>query len=294
MRIFGLLLWSLAIAALPAVSHSQVASANRASIGVENVDPDYLNTVIGSSKGFLLLHITSSDPRCGYCVESYRPFEELARRHARQARFARVSWERFESSFQDSFLQRLGLSGLPVHLAYRDGQLVNRMDGNVAIGELEGFFSEDDPRQTTVDPLSPSQLQQILARHHARLAANRYGETPGYKPEELIVQFSSSDPACPECVAANSQFDDYAATIPYGRPRLIRVIFNPWRAASRNALVKKYAIKGLPTTMQFLGGTERSRVIGNILHNDTLPLLRKTRKDPITELVHGESNWKHF
>jgi hypothetical protein len=294
MRIFGLLLWSLVIATSPAASHAQVTSERPATVDVENVDPDYLNTAIVSSKGLLLLHVTSSDRRCGYCVRSYQPFEELARRHAGQARFARVSWDPFESSFQDPFLHRLGLNWLPVHLAYRDGQLVNRIDGNVSVGELEGLLSADDPRRTTVEQLSPRQLQDILARQHARLAANRYGETPGYKPEELIVQFSSTDTACSECIAANTQFDEYAATIPSGRPRLIRVLFNPWRSAARNAIVKKYAIKGLPTTIQFLAGTDRSRVVGSILHDDTLPLLRTTRKDPVTELVRGESSWKRF
>lgn len=123
---------------------------------VEEIPPKLLNKTVSQTKGLLLLQLTSRDRNCSFCVASNPHFDELAARKPSAARYVRVSWEPWRSAFKEAFMTNYGIGGVPVFLAFLDGKLVQRIDGNTSTDGLEKLFTAEEKRfAKKVENVSP-------------------------------------------------------------------------------------------------------------------------------------------
>ena len=118
--------------------------------------------------------------------------------------------------------------------------------------------------RSRIEEVTPQELEKILAEHFKEWAASNYGKKPGFPASTMIVQFTSHDPACQQCIAAIAKLDELVATAPPDkRIRLVRVTWEPWQSAAHHPIIKWNVIDAFPTTMQFVMGMRRSRIVGD-------------------------------
>lgn len=97
---------------------------------IDSVSPADVAAWVRQSKGWLVVHFSSYDPGCGFCVRSNPAFNALAEAEANSGlRFARVAFQPWKSVGQSEFVRQLGVGGIPAYFTFKDGQLMRRVDG---------------------------------------------------------------------------------------------------------------------------------------------------------------------
>lgn len=105
-------------------------ASNAASI--LEVNDDEVTETIEDSSGLLLVHFSSYDENCGYCIDSNAHIEEVARDSASGLTVARITWEpwsSFETASPD-LTKEYWIRGLPTMILYKDGKELWRGSGH--------------------------------------------------------------------------------------------------------------------------------------------------------------------
>ena len=117
--------------------------ADAATAAVESIKPADMMFTIRKTPGVLVMQLTAQDPNCSHCVATIPKLDELAQRHPSAARYVRVTWEHWGQAVSDRFVQSQGIDGLPIYLAFENGELIHRVYGNVPLAELEKIFQRN-------------------------------------------------------------------------------------------------------------------------------------------------------
>ncbi len=104
---------------------------------VEAISPARLQNAVTQTRGRLFVMLSSKEAKCPFCVRANPVFAALANKHADTGRFVTATWEPWQKAFEHDFVKAKGIGGLPTYLAFTDGAYVGRVDGNVALTELE-------------------------------------------------------------------------------------------------------------------------------------------------------------
>lgn len=209
--------------------------------GVESIAPSELETRIASSKGYLVVNITSSDPGCGYCARANPKYSRLAN-STPEAHFVQVSWAPWRN-FPDEirrFLERNDITGIPARLVYQDGRLVNKLVG--------------DPQEPTPvipsAPTSPLKVTGTLAVIDSHQAAEKFRHTKGL----LVVQLTSFETSCAFCIRSNPIFEELADAPENLKVKFVRVIYRPWEQMVNDPFGKAFGYAGLPIFATYQDG----------------------------------------
>ena len=150
-------------------------------------------------------------------------------------------------------------------------------------------------RVSSVEVVTAEELTKILEIHSKEWGESNYGKKRGFKPSSLLIQFSSLDKSCAQCIAANAEFDKFASKTAVGsKTRLIRVTWNPWQSAANDPLIKQHGIKGLPTIIQFVMGMRRNKIVGNFSAQELGGLWKPGSMDLQINKIGGASTWTRF
>jgi virginiamycin B lyase len=89
------------------------------------------------TKGRVVLQLTSTDPKCPYCVRANPVLEGIAQRRAKDATYWRVDYRPWTSVSQDADAVAAGVQGLPTIIVFVDGQETHRVSGHYVEAEVE-------------------------------------------------------------------------------------------------------------------------------------------------------------
>ena len=92
--------------------------------GMLQLDDGNINSTIESSSGYLLVHFTSYDSNCGYCVDSNGFIREVLKEYANAPQFARIHWEPWHKGAEISpkVYKEYWIRGLPMLVLYNNGK----------------------------------------------------------------------------------------------------------------------------------------------------------------------------
>ena len=110
---------------------------SQAAANIITVHPGDLPTRLAISKGLVIVLFSSLDLKCTFCLPANPRFDDFATRHVNSASFMRATWEPWLGFERDAVASTYGIRGLPAFLAFRDGRLIGRVDGNSSIEKLE-------------------------------------------------------------------------------------------------------------------------------------------------------------
>lgn len=98
---------------------------------VTAVAPADLSAWVRNSKGWVVLQLSSYDPKCTYCIPANPPFDALARSEGPSGiSFARVAFQPWTSLSGNDFVVNYAVQGIPAYFTFKDGQLMRRHQGN--------------------------------------------------------------------------------------------------------------------------------------------------------------------
>ena len=85
---------------------------------------DTLNETIKTSPGYLLVHFTSYDPDCGYCIPSNPYIDELTQNYTISLKVARMHWEPWtDHTYRTPAIKKqFNIKGIPLLILYKDGR----------------------------------------------------------------------------------------------------------------------------------------------------------------------------
>jgi thiol-disulfide isomerase/thioredoxin len=91
-----------------------------------------INQYIHNSNGYLLVHFSSYDSNCGYCIDSNDFYDELANKYSNRLKIARITWEPWSSVWETSpaITKQYAIRALPMHIFYKDGREIWRAAGD--------------------------------------------------------------------------------------------------------------------------------------------------------------------
>lgn len=92
---------------------------------------------LSKTKGRVVLQLTSTDPKCPYCVRSNPVVDGIAQRRAKDATWWRVDYRPWTAVTQDADAVAAGIKGMPTIIVFVDGQETHRVTGHHAEAELE-------------------------------------------------------------------------------------------------------------------------------------------------------------
>jgi len=100
-------------------------------IEVTALSDETIQPKIAASRGYLLVHFTSYDPHCGYCVDSNPYADKLAQKYLTTLEVARIHWEPWTDYADRSgaIKKQFGIRGIPMFVLYKDGREVWRAFG---------------------------------------------------------------------------------------------------------------------------------------------------------------------
>lgn len=104
--------------------------------GTEEITPDQLAARLAGASGLTVVHFSSKDPGCSFCVRSNARFDTLAKSRAGQATFLRVMWHPYVQAFDDPLAIQYNLVGLPAFIAFQGTTVAKRVDGDHSAVEL--------------------------------------------------------------------------------------------------------------------------------------------------------------
>lgn len=205
---------------------------------IENVAPDAIEAYVAASKGTLIINVTSTDPRCGYCMQANVLFDRFSRRHDMDEAFqlAQVAWQpwpRMPEAVQ-RLLKPYGVNGIPVQLVFVDGKFQHKTVG------VPPAVPPESPQKVTGDvPLAD--------RQHAaeRIAASR---------GVLLVQLTSFETTCAFCMRSNPIFEDLVKHNDDPAVHFLRVAYTPWTRVTSDPFAQTFQASGLPLYLTFQDG----------------------------------------
>lgn len=112
--------------------------------GVRSVSDAELDRLVATTRGLLVIHVTSDDPVCHFCIRANPVFDQLAATDAVRALFIRVSRKPWRSVLQVPTIAKLRIGGAPTTLVYRDGALLREVPGALPFAKLQhGVFGQE-------------------------------------------------------------------------------------------------------------------------------------------------------
>ena len=106
------------------------------SVTTEEITPDQLAARLASASGVTVVHFSSTDAGCPFCVRSNARFDTLAKSKAGQATFLRVMWHPYQQAFDDPVAVQYNLVGLPAFIAFNGATVARRADGDMSAVQL--------------------------------------------------------------------------------------------------------------------------------------------------------------
>jgi thiol-disulfide isomerase/thioredoxin len=207
---------------------------------VENVAPGAIEAWVAASKGIVMVNVTSTDPRCGYCAQANVKFDQMSRRHDMDADFRLVQvawqpWTRFPPEIQP-FLDRYGITGIPVKLIFEDGKFERKETGVPA----------------DLAPESPRRVTGNIALVDRRQVADKVARSRGV----VVVQLTSFDTTCAFCMRSNPIFEELVRTNLDPNVTFLRVDYLPWTGVSRDPFARSIGSAGLPVYLTYQDGKQ--------------------------------------
>ena len=107
--------------------------------GMLQLDDGNINSTIESSSGNLLVHFTSYDSNCGYCVDSNDFIREVLKEYTNAPQLARIHWEPWHKGAEISpkVFEEYWIRGLPMLVLYKNGKEEWRGSGHT-----DGLYAE--------------------------------------------------------------------------------------------------------------------------------------------------------
>jgi thiol-disulfide isomerase/thioredoxin len=210
---------------------------------VETIAPGDIDAFAAGTKGVLLLSLSSTDARCGYCVRHNARFKAVAHDRPDVGRHAQMLWEPWTAIPPPvaAFLQAHGKQpAVPAVIVFQDG----RFD-SIAMGELPNAAPVTPAPETgRVPQVAPSDIADTLAQSRGH----------------VVVMLSSFETTCAFCRRANPGFETLAQSHP--EVRFLRVMYRPWIASSTEPFGRSLEVKGLPVYLSYEDGRPVARVDG--------------------------------
>lgn len=100
--------------------------------GVLQLDDTSIDRAITTSTGPLLVHFSSRDPNCGYCVRANDKINMMAHAYPDGFTLARITWEPWNSYSNASpeTTEKYWIRGLPMVILYNNSKEVWRATGH--------------------------------------------------------------------------------------------------------------------------------------------------------------------
>ena len=107
--------------------------------GMTRLTDDTITKMIGDSTGHLLVHFTSYDEGCGYCMNSNLYIEEVMQNYKDKLKVARISWEPWRSYAKQSkaIKKEYLITGVPMVVLYKDGKELWRATGDTPENDIK-------------------------------------------------------------------------------------------------------------------------------------------------------------
>lgn len=270
---------------LPVVEPSKYAPAAQANtaanVYAQQVLPNDLLTNVESSRGPVLVHLSSSDKSCSFCVKANPNFNAIAKRYkGKDIQFWQSGAQVWRESLSNDFAKKYQIGGVPTTLLFQDGQLIEQVSGLASAEELENKLivatnalgKTEKPRPTvTPTPKEPnlaaqdndgvSSVQAISGNE----ALSHIRSSKGV----IFVQVSSYDKRCKACTSAMASFDELADRYA-GKGEFLQITTQPWSDAIKNDFARAYNLSAAPATMVFKDGQLARTVIYNAATADEL------------------------
>ena len=233
-----------ALRALLATTLLAVAGSGWAQRGeVETIPPGGVEAFAAGTRGFLLLSLSSTDPRCGYCARHNARFKAMAHDRPDVGRQVQMLWEPWTALPPpvEAFLKAHGKQpAVPAMVVFQDG----RFD-SITMGELPNPAPRTAAPETgRVPQVAPRDIADTLAQSHGR----------------VVVMLSSFETTCAFCLRANPGYETLAQSHP--EVRFVRVMYRPWIASSMDVFGKALEVQGLPVYLAYEDGKLVGRVNG--------------------------------
>ena len=233
----------LARAALAAalLAHGALAGAQPGE--VETVAPTDIDAFAAGQKGILLVSLSSSDPRCGYCARHNVRIKTLAHDQPDDGRFVQMMWEPWTAlpAPVAAFFKAHGKQpGVPALATFKDGKFIH-----LTMGEMPAPPpTPAAPETGHVSQVAPLQVAGTLAQSHGL----------------VVVMLSSFETTCAFCLRANPDLETLAQAHP--DVRFLRVMYRPWLASSTDVFGSSLEVNGLPVYLAYRDGRLVGRVNG--------------------------------
>jgi hypothetical protein len=241
--------------------------------GIQEIEPDQIATLVANTSDGkpLVIHYTSDDGSCSYCVENNAYFASAAERLSDNFDFAAVTlnpWRQFFETPEGRIVtdfqadQAFPLAGVPAVMIFANGEPIRLLPiANPSLEEaLETVFSaiSDDQLLVRGDVSVANIPSSQLATYVTAFSAD--------KP--LLVTLSSTDEGCPHCTSGNAKVDEVSRYM--SRDYVFaRIDYNPWRSVGSDTQTANYldqlgvVVDGLPTSLLFY----RGKLLGTVRTN---------------------------
>jgi len=102
--------------------------------GILRLNDGNIDQAIADSRGFFLVHFSSYDPNCGYCVSSNDRISAIALQRSNDLQFSRITWEPWRSAEDASpdVIEKYWVRGLPMFILYENGKEIWRGTGTTS------------------------------------------------------------------------------------------------------------------------------------------------------------------
>jgi thiol-disulfide isomerase/thioredoxin len=218
---------------------SPMVQANK----IEPITPAALEARIAESKEALVVNITSTDPNCGYCIQANKKFVQLASSTSSDTvHFAQVSWAPWANIPEElrPLFQRNQIAGIPVKMAFKDGQLIDKVVG----------VPPDAPAATP--PATPSPLH--VTGNIPVVDSNKIAEKIRQSKGILVVQLTSFETTCSFCIRSNPIFEEFTKAPENSNIQFLRVAYRPWVQMGTDAFAQTLGYTGLPIFVTYKDG----------------------------------------
>lgn len=137
----------VAAAPVPAPSATPAVQAAADGPAVAEMPDQEMWAALPKMPGRVVVHFSSRDPKCPYCVRGNPGFDALARQHQGDGRvsFVRVMYEPWTSVTQSVVARGIGITGLPTAIAFERGKAVKLHQGSAPADKLQAELLADLP-----------------------------------------------------------------------------------------------------------------------------------------------------
>ena len=97
--------------------------------GMWLINKHNIEEMVTESPGYLLVHFSSYDKQCKYCISSNEKVIGIARGYAAKLKYARSTWEPWNRAPND-VIEDYDVDGIPMYVLYRDGRELWRKTGD--------------------------------------------------------------------------------------------------------------------------------------------------------------------